>query len=308
MLEDRELLKRVVLVANQKGGVGKSTIVANVAGDVAAAGRRVLVVDGDQQGNVSTVDLGVKGDNGRGLAKTLQYGDRLEPVRAARPHLDVIPGGRDLGPVGMMAAASAGHVDLAANLGSALGALCAQERYDLVLIDSGPGDVPLLDALLRTARYLVVPATVDQASLDGVQFLADRYLYARRAGAAVELLGAVLFNVNPRATARNAAVIEQVTAMLEGASAPFSAMIRSAQASSVDQRNHHLTASELVVESETQKKSRLSQLREGVKIRREQSLWSRDSTALAEDFRQLTREILTRLAAKETQSTEAEAS
>ncbi len=68
---------RVVLVANQKGGVGKSTTVAAIAEMIAAAGkrgRRVLVVDGDPQANVTVEDLGVDGDGGQSLAQTLQFG------------------------------------------------------------------------------------------------------------------------------------------------------------------------------------------------------------------------------------------
>jgi len=58
---------RAILVANQKGGVGKSTTVAAVAEMIAAAGkrgRRVLVVDGDPQANVTVEDLGIEGDRG----------------------------------------------------------------------------------------------------------------------------------------------------------------------------------------------------------------------------------------------------
>src|SRR5664279_5878651 len=85
------LLSRVILVANQKGGVGKSSIVSAMAGMVASDDRSVLVIDADQQGNVSRNDLGVAGDKGRSLAMALQYAQPLEPVRDVRPGLNVIP-------------------------------------------------------------------------------------------------------------------------------------------------------------------------------------------------------------------------
>src|SRR5665647_3769901 len=79
------LLERVILVANQKGGVGKSSIVSALAGMIAGPERRVLVIDADQQGNVSRNDLGVLGDRGKTLAMALQYAQALEPVRTAVP-------------------------------------------------------------------------------------------------------------------------------------------------------------------------------------------------------------------------------
>jgi len=290
---------RTVLVANQKGGVGKSSIVSAVAGMVAATGRRVLVVDADQQANISASDLGVDGDRGRALGMALQYGEPLEPVRDVRTGLDVIPGGAALALVGAMAATAAqAGLDIQANLSQTLTTLCDRERYDLVLIDSGPGDAPLLDALLGTAKYLLVPTRDDDASLSGVELLAARYLRARKAGSTIQLLGVVLFDANPRATARNAEVLTQVEELLEGSGAKtFDSIIRSDRAAAVDLRTRHLTPSELVVAAEEHQKHRIQRLRQ--KVGGGERLWSRDPSGLAADYQALTREILTRLTAAE---------
>nr|WP_308115245.1 MULTISPECIES: ParA family protein [unclassified Rhodococcus (in: high G+C Gram-positive bacteria)] len=286
---------RTVLVANQKGGVGKSSIVSAVAGMVAATGRRVLVVDADQQANVSSSDLGVEGDGGRGLSITLQYGQPLTPVRSVRPNLDVIPGGPALAVISAVAATAAQtNTDLRANLTQTLNELNDAENYDLVLIDSGPGDAPLLDALLGTARYLVVPTKDDDASLSGVELLAMRYLRARQAGSLIQLLGVVLFDTNPRATARNREVFEQVNDLLEGSGAdPFETFIRSDRAAAVDLRTRHLTPLELVEVAESDQKNRLQRLRQ--KGKAGDRLWSRDPSGLASDYQALTREILRRV-------------
>ncbi|WP_328814277.1 ParA family protein [Rhodococcus sp. NBC_00297] len=295
---------RTLLVANQKGGVGKSSIVSAVAGMVAAAGRRVLVVDADQQANVSSSDLGVEGDGGRGLSMALQFAQELEPIRNVRPNMDVIPGGPALAVVASVAA-TAGQtgIDLRANFDQTLNSLCATEGYELILIDSGPGDAPLLDALLGTARYLIVPTRDDDASLSGVELLALRYLRARQAGSVIELLGVVLFDTNPRATARNRDVFEQVNDLLEGSGAdPFEAFIRSDRAAAVDLRTRHLTPLELVEAAESDQKSRLQRLRQ--KSKPGERLWSRDPSGLASDYQALTREILTRVTRAERQRVE----
>ncbi len=319
MLQNRDL-SRVVLVANQKGGVGKSSIVAAVGAMAARPNRRVLIVDADQQGNVSRTDLGVEGDKGKSLAMALQYDQPLNPVHQVRPGLDVIPGGPHLAAVSAMASqASAAGVDLTENLASTLGALCARERYALVLIDSGPGDAPLLDALLNTARYLMVPSCDDEASLEGVELLATRYLRARQRGSLIELLGVVLFNVNPRATARNGQVLAAIGEMLEGSGAKtFETVIRTDKAAAVDMRAHHLTPAELVDVAANSTKGRLERLRAAVRAaaspanegiddrQREPSrgsvddqLWSRDPSGLANDYQQLARELITRLTVQE---------
>ena len=82
-----------ILVGSQKGGVGKSSIVATVAVSLARKGRRVAVFDVDQQGNLTTEDLGVPADEwdkGRHLAAVMQYGADLKPYKNIRPNLDVV--------------------------------------------------------------------------------------------------------------------------------------------------------------------------------------------------------------------------
>jgi cellulose biosynthesis protein BcsQ len=292
-------LARVILLANQKGGVGKSSIVAALAGMTCRPGRRVLVIDADQQGNVSRNDLGVPGDKGKSLAMALQYGEALDPVRDVRPGLDVVPGGPLLAAMAsMVATAGQTGINIAENFATTLGDLCDREGYALVLIDSGPGDAPLLDVLLEVSRYLIVPCCDDEASFDGVELLAGRWLRARKRGARIDLLGIVLFNVNPRATRRNGKALENLSILLEGSGVTaFRSIVRTDKASSIDLRQQHMMPNELVVESDLQKKGRLKRLAAGEK--QEQQLWTRDPSGLANDYQDLTREVLARLAVYE---------
>ena len=89
-----DVLSRVVLVANRKGGVLKSSLVRAIAAVLTAAGYRVLVVDGDPQGNVSKIDFGLETDRGRALAMAMQYGTDLTPETVRG--VDVISGGPEL--------------------------------------------------------------------------------------------------------------------------------------------------------------------------------------------------------------------
>lgn len=292
-------LARVILVANQKGGVGKSSIVAALAAMIASPTRRVLVVDADQQGNVSRNDLGVTGDRGEVLAMALQYGHPLQPSRNVRPGLDVIAGGPLLAAVAaMLATAQQTGIDVRANLARTLAALIDAEGYSLVLVDSGPGDAPLLDALLDVSRHLIVPSKDDDGSFDGVELLAGRYLHARKRGSQINLLGVVLFDVNPRAVVRNRQALESVTALLEGSgAAAFISTIRNDKPAAIDLRAQHLTPGELVDEVEKRKTFRLRQLAAREKLRnQEDRLWSRDASGLATDYQDLAREVLARVA------------
>lgn len=278
-------------MANRKGGVGKSSIVAALAGLSARPTSRVLVVDADPQGNVSELDLGVDPDRGRNLAMALGYAAPLAPVRDVRPGLDVIRGGPMLTKLPAL-----DPDELTANFASTLADVCTQEPYSLVLLDSGPGDNALLDTMLASARYLVVPTMDDQASLKGLELLAERYVAARRAGARITLLGVVLFGVNPRATRRNQGVMDRIDEMLAGSGTTrFDTVIRHDKAAAIDLRDGGITPGELVTRAAAGSAARVASLRKGSGVDLQNQTWSRDPSKLAVDYTELTREVLRRI-------------
>jgi chromosome partitioning protein len=294
-------LAETVLVATQKGGSGKTSVVAGMAVAIARKGRKVLVIDADQQGNLTVDDLGVPEeiwDKGKNLAVALQYGPgggvALEPYRGIRPNLDILMGGPAIGMVSAAIATSTEPVDMADNLEAALAELCAREQYDIVLVDSGHGDKVLLIALLQACRYLVVPTKEDGASLNGVRQLAASYRRAKRYGSPISLIGVVLFDVNPNASVRLPHVFNQVKEMLGSEVEPFQATIRSSPGLAIDMRERHLTAQELAKPSEEQKASLLTALRNRGKKDATDRLWSKDPGAVAQDYLELTREVLMR--------------
>lgn len=316
MAQATVLATRSVLIGSQKGGVGKTSLVAGL-GALAARpdrGRRVLLVDGDQQSNLSKRNLALDGDGGRGLYSTIVLGEALRPVRNVRPGLDVVPGGPALAMVaGAAANAAAAGVNMSDNLRRALQHLTESGEYALVLVDLGPGDVALLDAVLGVVRYVVAPHREDDADLDGVELLVKRVLRARRdTNPDLTFLGTVAFARDPRASARNAALDLAVRDLLEGSGVTqFRATVRHAPAAARDARAQGLTPQELIAQAEKASTSRISKLRlrhrsneqpvDGSGEGREPLLWTRPEAAdaLAHDYFDVLKELLERMTAAE---------
>ena len=317
----RKVLKvRIVLVGTQKGGAGKTSLVAGL-GSLAAKpepGRRVLLVDGDQQANLSRRNLGIEGDGGRNLYGAVVLGEPLHPVRDVKPGLDVVPGGPALAMVGGAAAsAAAAGLDLGANLRQALTALADTGEYTLCLVDLGPGDVALLDAVLAVAGYVVAPHREDEADVDGVELLIKRVLRARRdLNAAVRFLGTVHFARDVRASARNAALEESIRELLAGSGVePFAATVRHSPAVARDARALGLSPRELIAKAEEASSDRFAMLRRRragrhVEAVEERNLWGRPDAAeaLARDYLAVLRELLLRMAEADATSSSAVAS
>lgn len=157
---------RVLAVANQKGGVGKTTSTVNVAMAMALAGLRVLVIDLDPQGNASTA-LGVERSVGTVSIYDVLLGN-LSPVDAVQAcpdasNLDCIPATIDL------AGAEIELVSLVAResrLKSALETI--REDYDYVFIDCPPSlGLLTVNALVATAEVLI-PIQCEYYALEGL--------------------------------------------------------------------------------------------------------------------------------------------
>lgn len=298
---------RSVLIGTQKGGVGKTSLVASLASLAARPqdGRRVLVIDGDQQANLSRRNYGVDEDSGRGLYSTVVLGEPLRPVRDVRPGLDVVPGGPALAMVaGASANAAAAGLDLGQNLARALRAAADTGRYQLCLIDLGPGDVALLDAVLAAVQFVVAPHREDDADLDGVELLIRRVRRAQRdTNEALRLLGTIHFARDARATARNAALRNSLDDMLTGSPVtPFEATIRHSPAVARDARAANLTPVELIEQAEAANTDRIAMLRSRKQGRHaaplpDRRLWGRPDAAelLARDYLAVLKELTARM-------------
>lgn len=167
---------RVLVVANQKGGVGKTTSTVNVAGALAQFGQRVLVVDLDPQGNASTA-LSV--EHHRGVPSTydlLVDGVPLADVVAPCPDLDnlfVVPAtidlaGAEIELVSVVAREQRLQKALAGSTRIGTAAEAGEDRFDYVFIDCPPSLGLLTLNALVAAQEMMVPIQAEYYALEGL--------------------------------------------------------------------------------------------------------------------------------------------
>jgi chromosome partitioning protein len=184
---------RIYALANQKGGVGKTTTAVNLAACLAEAGQRALVVDLDPQAN-ATSGLGLRA-NGTSSYDLLDGAPLQELVKhTAFPNLDVVPSKPDLaGAVVELARRSDGERYLAHALAS------GSDRYDFVFVDCPPSLGPLTVNALAAADRVLVPVQAEYYALEGLsQLVQSIELIRRRLNPRLGIGGVLLTMVDGR--------------------------------------------------------------------------------------------------------------
>ncbi len=166
--------------------------------------------------------------------------------------------------------------------------------YDVVLVDTPPGEPILQELVFAAADFLIIPTRSDEASLDGLVVVAQRFAAARAVNPGLTLLGVVLFGVRAGSTRMIARVRGALAETLGDAAPVFATSIRYLESAAVDMRSRGLLPHELAQVHRTDTRKRLSRLRAGTSADTTDSLLSRDTSAagLAADYAALADEVL----------------
>ncbi len=164
----RKLGLKIVAIANQKGGVGKTVTTLELASGLAREGLKVLAIDGDPQGNLSMFFHADSGKDFSDILKDLAEGKNVVMkdylVKNVRKRLDLLPLHhrdlrRELHDVGIDGVSSAFWGILASH----------KNDYDWILIDSSPSNGSLERLLIKASEAVLVPLEFQLFSVSGLE-------------------------------------------------------------------------------------------------------------------------------------------
>lgn len=193
---ETKIKTQVVAVANQKGGVGKTTTVVNLAAALSKLRRTVLVIDLDPQANATT-GLGLQAQEGVSLYPCLigqaQIADMIQPT--PYENLNVIPSEVNLSGCEIDLAQRPDRLQIVRN---ALQAIRDANVFDYILLDCPPSLGILMTSTLAAADGILVPMQAEYYALEGLSVMQGLIarLKANGANPALDLNGILMTMVN----------------------------------------------------------------------------------------------------------------
>jgi chromosome partitioning protein len=191
----------IIAVANQKGGVGKTTTTANLGAALALRGCRVLLVDLDPQGNLTSA-FGLEKDVQQTVAESLLDRRVPLPVVPVANGATVDPNARHLSVVPAAVGLASAEAQLMNKLGRELRLrdqlLTVGDQFDFIMIDTPPSlGVLTINALVAASR-VIIPTEARFFSLQGLQMLEESIEEILYLNPRLEVLGILLSKMDRR--------------------------------------------------------------------------------------------------------------
>jgi chromosome partitioning protein len=200
---------KIIAIANQKGGVGKTTTAVNLAWALAEQGQRILIIDLDPQGNATSA-LGLQEVENSSLYDCLLGGasiiDKVLPTR--RDGLFVVPADLDLAGAEVEIARMSDHLT---RLARTLTVLRNDQTFDFVLIDCPPSLGILMTNALAAADELFTPIQCEYFALEGLVKIVRVVEQVRDSGANNQLeIGGIVMTMFDGRTKLSGQVVAEV--------------------------------------------------------------------------------------------------